>query len=77
VRVEYDAATDVAYIYLREAAADEWKHKRAAVPHMINLDFDREARLVRIEVLAASQRLPHEVLAGATWLRNTSATRGA
>lgn len=35
---------------------------------MINLDFDREGRLIGIEVLSASRSLPPELLAEARLL---------
>ena len=58
-----------AYIYLREIGAGEVAHTHVTEPEietgMINLDFDREDRLIGIEVLSASQFLPAELLANA------------
>jgi len=70
MRMKYDAAADAAYIYV----ADEIEPGAAvkcvpvdplAINGMINLDFDVEGRLLGIEVLAASKRLPPEALEAA------------
>ncbi len=70
MRVEYDAKSDQAYIYLREIDAGGVAETVPGWPDTtafgINLDFDHEGRLVGIEVDGgASRRLPPEVLAGA------------
>ncbi|WP_370524181.1 DUF2283 domain-containing protein [Cellulomonas sp. APG4] len=67
MRVTYDAATDAAYIYLdgetwSGGVADTVPVDPLVARGMINLDFDREDRLVGIEVLAASRRLPRSFL---------------
>jgi uncharacterized protein YuzE len=69
MRVTYDPAVDAAYIYLREIEAGGAVYTYLAKPEietdMINLDFDREGRLIGIEVLSASHHLPRELIAQA------------
>src|SRR5438105_3376011 len=66
VRVTYDEDADAAYIYLTGIAAAEvattvpgWPDSEA---FMVNLDFDWEGRLIGIEVVGASAKLPTEFL---------------
>jgi uncharacterized protein YuzE len=66
VRVEYDQEVDAAYIYLAEiepgrvaTTVPGWPGTEA---FMINLDFDQEGRLLGIEVMGASSKLPTEFL---------------
>jgi len=74
MRVEYDKSANAAYIYLINNIADGGiKHCYPCDPievgGMINLDFDgegREGRLIGIEVLGASEKLPKEILDLAT-----------
>ena len=70
MHVEYDASVDAAYIYLRRVGPGEAKYTYIAQPEeididMINLDFDKDARLIGIEILSASRQLPAEVLESA------------
>ncbi|MFJ3639730.1 DUF2283 domain-containing protein [Streptomyces sp. NPDC090108] len=67
VRVTYDRTVNAAYVYLTEPQA----HVKSArtypcdpvdVDGMINLDFDEQGRLIGIEVLAASSKLPKYLL---------------
>jgi uncharacterized protein YuzE len=68
VRLEYERATDQAYIYLREIAAED------AVRHVpvfddeihVVLDLDAEGRLIGLDVMGASRSLPAELLNEAT-----------
>jgi uncharacterized protein YuzE len=68
VRIEYDRATDQAYIYLREIAAGD---ARTQVPvfqdgiHIV-LDLDVEGRLIGLDVMGASGSLPRDLLDKAT-----------
>ena len=64
VRVTYDGMADAAYIYLVpvEAGAVATTVDGAGEAASVNLDFDREGRLLGIEVLAASRWLPGEVI---------------
>lgn len=70
MRVEYDSERDQAYIYLVDearAGADfgfTYPCDPTEIGGMIQLDFDREGRLIGIEVLGASQKLPAELLQG-------------
>ena len=64
LRVTYDSSTDAAYIYLVRIEAGG---VATTVPGedeagSVNLDFDRDGRLLGIEVVAASRWLPHEVI---------------
>jgi uncharacterized protein YuzE len=72
MRVTYDVAVDAAYIYLRDTAPGESAYTYMAEPEiptdMINLDFDRDHRLIGIEVLSASRHLPADLLAAAEQL---------
>jgi uncharacterized protein YuzE len=70
MHVEYDASVDAAYIYLRRIGRGEAKYTYTAQPEeidvdMINLDFDKDARLIGIEILSARRQLPAEVLESA------------
>jgi uncharacterized protein YuzE len=69
MRVSYDEEVDAAYIYLREIEAGGAAYTYAARPEietdMINLDFDRDGRLIGIEILSASRHLPPQLLAEA------------
>lgn len=66
MRIEYDAAADAAYIYLADRGPGGSKHTYPCDPLSIAgdivLDFDGTGRLIGIEVLAASKKLPPEVL---------------
>ena len=70
MRVTYDKASDAAYIYLVSipdgGVAKTYPCDPVEVRGMINLDFDNDGRLLGIEVLDASSRLPKELLAIAT-----------
>ncbi len=66
MRIDYHAETDMAYIHLREiepggvaTTVPGWPDTEALG---INLDFDTDGRLLGIDVSAASQRLPAEML---------------
>jgi uncharacterized protein YuzE len=67
MKVTYDRSTDAAYIYMNgdiEAGgvAKTYCCDPLEVNGQINLDFDHENRLVGIEVLGASKRLPLTIL---------------
>lgn len=63
MRVEYDAEADSAYLYLADiepgTVSDTVEGEGMA--EGVNLDFDAEGKLVGIEVLDASGRLPPEM----------------
>lgn len=68
MRITYDRYVDAAYIYLRDIepggsantleVEDPDHHTKGTVI----LDFDREGRLIGIEVLGASRALPKVIL---------------
>lgn len=67
VRVTYDQKANAAYVYLadpqaRPKVARMYACDPVEVGGMINLDFDADGRLVGIEVLAASSKLPQHLL---------------
>jgi len=67
MKIRYDASADAAYIYLVDeiklgGAARTYPCDPTQVNGMINLDFDIDGRLVGIEVLDASKKLPKEIL---------------
>jgi uncharacterized protein YuzE len=67
-RITYDETVDAAYIYLTDPrvvapVARTYPCDPVEVDGMINLDFDGERRLIGIEVLGASSRLPQYLLA--------------
>ncbi|MEV7325091.1 DUF2283 domain-containing protein [Streptomyces sp. NPDC093970] len=67
VRVTYDNTANAAYIYLTQPqvcvrAAYMYACDPVDVDGMINLDFDEQGRLIGIEVLAASSKLPEYLL---------------
>ncbi|WP_309107669.1 DUF2283 domain-containing protein [Arthrobacter sp.] len=67
MRIRYDASVDAAYIYLADEiwlgnAAKTYPCDPIEVDGMINLDFNSEGRLIGIQVLSASAKLPPELL---------------
>lgn len=63
MHVKYDASVDAAYIYLVERIEPGGVRKTYQcdpldIDGMINLDFDADGRLLGIEVLGASRKLP-------------------
>ena len=69
MRITYDQEADAAYIYLVPISPGGVARTYTCDPNevkgMINLDFDRDGRLLGIEVLDASRSLPGAVLDGA------------
>jgi len=69
MNITYDRSVDAAYIYLIKKVEIQhgWVKKTypcdpVEVDGMINLDFDTDGHLGGIEVLAASKKLPQEIL---------------
>jgi len=66
VRITYDRQVNAAYISLTGRVSTKPARMYACDPidvdGMINLDFDDEDRLIGIEVLAASSKLPQQLL---------------
>lgn len=71
MKVTFDPKADAVYISLvDEMPKVAWTYPcdPVAVHGMINLDFDPAGRLVGIEVLDASKKLPSSILSSATTL---------
>jgi uncharacterized protein YuzE len=69
MKITYDNSANAAYIYLADeippgGVAKTYCCDPGEVKGMINLDFDADGRLVGIEILDASTRLPEVVLRG-------------
>jgi len=69
MRITYDKSVDAAYIELTNGRDNvRSDHMYACDPlevgGMINLDFDDSGRLIGVEVLDASRKLPLELLEG-------------
>ncbi|MEV6326975.1 DUF2283 domain-containing protein [Streptomyces sp. NPDC051909] len=67
VRVTYDGEANAAYVYLdhpevRQRVAHTYPCDPAKVGGMINLDFDKDGRLVGVEVLDADTKVPQYLL---------------
>jgi uncharacterized protein YuzE len=67
MRIKYDRSVDAAYIYLLDvipaaAVKRTYSCDSAETKAEINLDFDGAGRLIGIEVLDASLKLPSEIL---------------
>ncbi|MEU4337113.1 DUF2283 domain-containing protein [Micromonospora lupini] len=67
LRVTYDEEANAAYIYLTDprvnaGVANMYACDPVEAGGMINLDLDSDGRLVGIEVLAASSKLPQYLL---------------
>jgi uncharacterized protein YuzE len=66
VNIEYDSTVDAAYIYLGPIRPGDAEKTYACDPEevdgQIHLDFDGDGRLIGIEVLGASHKLPKSLL---------------
>jgi uncharacterized protein YuzE len=67
VKGTYDPSVDAAYIYIADEIGEGQVAKTvpldpAAINGEINLDFDDAGRLIGIEVLGASKRLPETLI---------------
>jgi len=67
MKITYDYSVDAAYIYLVYPIVERQIEKTytcdpTEVGGQINLDFDVSGRLLGIEVLSASNKLPSELL---------------
>lgn len=69
MRITYDKSVDAAYIYLGKSNSEDFGHTYPcdpiAVSGQINLDFDKNKKLIGIEILDASKKLPEELLRSA------------
>ena len=71
MRVTYDPRVDAAYIYLVDeislgGVSATYPCDPLEVSGQINLDFDSDGRLIGIEVLDASKKLPAMLLKAAS-----------
>jgi len=57
MRFEYDKDVDAAYIYLEDSIADGEAEKTIELNDNIILDFDKNGKLLGIEILSASKVL--------------------
>ncbi len=67
MRIRYDASVDAAYLQLKEDGDEAsfgftYCCNPAEVEGQINLDFDNEGRLIGIEILQASKKLPTHLI---------------
>jgi uncharacterized protein YuzE len=71
MHVTHDPDMDVAYIHLKEfllgfrVSVHQHVVEEPDMPGMIVLDFDKNGRLIGIEVLGATKALPAELLRSA------------
>ncbi|WP_083973848.1 DUF2283 domain-containing protein [Herbidospora daliensis] len=67
LRVTYDRLADAAYIYISDRilpgeVVQAYTCDPSAVAGMIILDFDKSGKLIGIEVLGATSKLPRRIL---------------
>ena len=65
IKITYDKSVDAAYIYFLEPGTPVEKTyicNPSEVNGMINLDFDKEGKLIGVEVIDASKKLPNAIL---------------
>ena len=62
MNIEYDKEADAAYIYVVHPIKAGQSSKQVKVNEDIILDFDKQDRLLGIEVLDASKRMHKKVL---------------
>jgi len=65
VLFEYDKEVDAAYIYLKYPIKEGEAKKTIALNNNIILDFDKEQKLIGVEVLSASRVLSRKALSEA------------
>lgn len=65
MRIEIDKEVDAAYIYLDETSKEKASFKTIEVNNNIILDFDKEGKLIGIEILNASKNFSKETLINA------------
>jgi uncharacterized protein YuzE len=62
MKMTYDRGADAAYIYVKDSIAAGEVAKTIALDRNINLDFDKNEKLLGIEILSASKVLPEKQL---------------
>lgn len=66
MRIEYDKEADAAYIYVNGEIKKGEAAKTISLNDTINLDFDKDNKLLGIEVLDASKNIPKKAVAEVT-----------
>lgn len=61
MRTEFDKEADAAYIYLTEIADGEVK-QTISLNESVNIDLDKNGKVLGIEILDASEHLPSSSL---------------
>jgi len=70
MKLKYDKEADAAYIYLKgNICAGEVK-KTISTSENINLDFDKEQKLIGIEILNASKVMPKRIISESLLVSN-------
>lgn len=68
MKITYDKSVNAVYIYIKDTkimpgeASYTYSCDPIKVNGQINLDFDKDERLIGIEILGASKKLPKEIL---------------
>lgn len=75
MKLEYDARSNAAYLYLGRTAKKGVVARTRRVAQDILLDFNRSGRLIGIEVLDAVGLLPHKLLRDAARERDARRAR--
>ncbi len=65
MRMEYDKSIDAAYLYIKDKISKGEIMQTIALNDNIILDFDKNRRLIGIEILSASEIIPREGIKGA------------
>jgi uncharacterized protein YuzE len=65
MRLEYDKEIDATYIYLKFPIVESEAKKTVKVNENITIDFDKDGKLIGVEILDASKLLSKEELLNA------------
>ena len=65
MKFEYDKEVDAAYIYLEDSIEEKGVDKTIELDDKVVLDFDKNGKLLGIEILNASHVLKQKALLGA------------
>lgn len=68
MQMQYDSEADAAYLYLQHPIAAGSVKKTTELNDDVSIDFDAKGKLLGIEILHASKRLPKKELANAKLL---------
>ncbi len=58
MRVTYDKEADAAYIYIKDRILPGEVKNTISLNRNINLDFDRNSKIIGMEILHASKNMP-------------------